>query len=110
MVPELAPKIYNLEPIPLKLNARKGARITEREVTHARRWRRQQLLSPDGLKAIEAAVKLGLGDGTNRPSWSAFRGLGSLQGRAWSIKTYLHLNGCVPILVPVSAKNRARRT
>lgn len=55
LVPELAARFYNLEAIPSKKNLRKSAKITEREVDLAKKWKREGLLSADGLKAVEAA-------------------------------------------------------
>ena len=56
IVPELAARFYNLEAIPAKKNLLKSAKITEREVNLARRWHRDSLISPEGLKAFEASL------------------------------------------------------
>ena len=50
--PELDNKIYNLEMMPLTLNQRKGAKITQRQIDLAKRWNQDGLLSDDGLKAV----------------------------------------------------------
>jgi hypothetical protein len=57
IVPELAARFYNLEAVPAKVNGRKSARITEREITLARRWHREGLLSAAGLAAVERVTK-----------------------------------------------------
>lgn len=57
MVPELAARFYNLEAIPAKENESKGAKIGQRELYLARRWRKEGLLSAAGLAAVEAAAK-----------------------------------------------------
>lgn len=57
VVPELAARFYNLEAIPSKENLRKSANITAREVTLAKRWNREGLLSAVGLKAVEFALE-----------------------------------------------------
>ncbi len=57
VVPELAARFYNLEAITSKENLQKSDKITEREVTLARRWYRDGLLSAEGLKAVEAALR-----------------------------------------------------
>jgi 5-methylcytosine-specific restriction endonuclease McrA len=54
LVPELAARFYNLEAIPSKKNLQKSDRITARELSLARRWHREGLLSANGLRAIEA--------------------------------------------------------
>ena len=56
VVPELAARFYNLEAIPAKENLQKSDKITEREVTLAKRWQREGLLSAEGLRAIENAL------------------------------------------------------
>jgi hypothetical protein len=56
IVPELAARFYNLEAIPAKKNLLKSANITEREVNLARRWHREQLLSLNGLRAVETSL------------------------------------------------------
>ncbi|MDB4734916.1 hypothetical protein OAF62_04250 [Akkermansiaceae bacterium] len=50
--PELDNKIYNLEMMPLTLNQRKGAKITQRQIDLARRWNQDGLLSDAGLGAV----------------------------------------------------------
>ncbi len=57
VVPELAARYYNLEAVPAKVNLEKSAKIGAREVMLARRWRDQGLLSPEGLNAVETAVR-----------------------------------------------------
>jgi len=52
---ELAARFYNLEAIPSKVNLRKSAKITGREVALARRWNLDGLLSAEALKAVELA-------------------------------------------------------
>ena len=55
IVPELAARFYNLEAIPSKLNGKKSAKITDREVKLAQRWNREGLLSAAGLAAVVKA-------------------------------------------------------
>lgn len=55
IVPELKARFYNLEALPSRKNLAKSAEITEREVSLARRWAREGLLSADGLAAVESA-------------------------------------------------------
>ena len=50
--PELDNKIYNLEMMPLTLNQRKGAKVTQRQIDLARRWNQDGLLSYEGLGAV----------------------------------------------------------
>jgi hypothetical protein len=50
--PELDNKIYNLEMMPLTLNQRKGAKVTQRQIDLARRWNQDGLLSDEGLGAV----------------------------------------------------------
>ena len=50
--PELDNKIYNLEMMPLTLNQRKGAKVTQRQIDPAKRWNQDGLLSDAGLKAV----------------------------------------------------------
>jgi hypothetical protein len=57
VVPELAARFYNLEAIASRVNLAKSATITRREVAIARRWRREELLSSEGLGATEAAAQ-----------------------------------------------------
>lgn len=55
VVPELEARFYNLEAIPEKENLQKSAKITEREIALARRWKKEGLLSAEGLAAVETA-------------------------------------------------------
>jgi hypothetical protein len=55
VVPELDACFYNLEPIPAGVNTSKGARVGKNEITLARRWCRQGMLSAPGLAAVESA-------------------------------------------------------
>ncbi len=57
VVPELAARFYNLEAIPAKENLKKSSKITEREISLARRWQKEGLLSAAGLAAVEMAGK-----------------------------------------------------
>ncbi|MDB4312648.1 hypothetical protein N9920_00575 [Akkermansiaceae bacterium] len=50
--PELDNKLYNLEMMPLTLNQRKSAKITQRQIDLARRWNQDGLLSDEGLGAV----------------------------------------------------------
>lgn len=50
--PELDNKIYNLEMMPLTLNQKKGAKITQRQIDLAKRWNADGLLSDAGLEAV----------------------------------------------------------
>ena len=50
--PELDNKIYNLEMMPLTLNQKKGAKITQRQIDIAKRWNADGLLSDEGLRAV----------------------------------------------------------
>jgi len=52
--PELDNKIYNLEMMPLTLNQRKGAKVTQRQIDLAKRWNADGLLSDAGFKAVLA--------------------------------------------------------
>jgi hypothetical protein len=54
VVPELEARFYNLEILPSRVNRKKSADITEREVALARRWHQDGLLSDVGLRAVEA--------------------------------------------------------
>ena len=56
VVPELAARFYNLEAIPAKENLAKSAKIGKRELNLARRWKRDGLLSAEGLAAVEVAA------------------------------------------------------
>lgn len=53
VVPELEARFYNLEAIPSKVNLRKRAKITAREVSLASRLHREGLVSVEGLEAVE---------------------------------------------------------
>ncbi|MES2924014.1 MAG: hypothetical protein V4819_20850 [Verrucomicrobiota bacterium] len=55
--PELAALFYNLEALVAGMNLAKSAKITQREVLLARRWKRDGLLSAAGLAAVEAAAR-----------------------------------------------------
>ena len=55
--PELDNCLFNLEFLPLSLNQRKGARITERQVQLARRWHRLELLSDEGFEQVLLAFE-----------------------------------------------------
>ena len=50
--PELDNALYNLEMMPLTLNQRKGAKVTQRQIDLAKRWNTDGLLSDEGLKAV----------------------------------------------------------
>ncbi|MDB4780652.1 hypothetical protein OAG44_01115 [bacterium] len=50
--PELDNALYNLEMMPLTLNQRKGAKITQRQIDLAKRWNTDGLLSDKGLEAV----------------------------------------------------------
>jgi hypothetical protein len=50
--PELDNKIYNLEMMPLTLNQRKSAKITQRQIDLAKRWNQDGLLSDAGHKSV----------------------------------------------------------
>ena len=50
--PELNNKIYNLEMMPLTLNQRKGAKVTQQQIDLAKRWNQDGLLSDVGLGAM----------------------------------------------------------
>lgn len=55
VVPELEAKFYNLEAVPSRQNLAKSAKIEKRELDLARRWRKEGLLSAEGLNAVEAS-------------------------------------------------------
>jgi hypothetical protein len=57
VVPELAARFYNLEPLPARENRVKSAGVTAREVALARRWNRDGLLSAAGLAAVDRAAR-----------------------------------------------------
>ena len=50
--PELDNALYNLEMMPLTLNQKKGAKITQRQIDLAKRWNADGLVSDEGLKAV----------------------------------------------------------
>ncbi|MDB4761901.1 hypothetical protein OAG67_02025, partial [bacterium] len=50
--PELDNALYNLEMMPLTLNQRKGAKVTQRQIDLAKRWNTDGLLSDEGLGAV----------------------------------------------------------
>lgn len=57
IVPELAARFYNLEAVAAKVNLQKSAKIGNRELLLARRWKDDGLLSAEGLQAIEAVAR-----------------------------------------------------
>ena len=57
LAPELDNVIANLELMPQRMNAGKGNRATERQVSHARVLHRAGLLSQAGLKTVQAAAR-----------------------------------------------------
>lgn len=57
VTPELDNCLFNLEFMPLTLNQRKGAKISQRQIQLARRWHSEGLLSYDGLGKVEEAGK-----------------------------------------------------
>lgn len=57
VAPELGNVMGNLELMPQRMNAAKGARVGERQVSHARKLHKAGLLSEAGLRAVEAAVR-----------------------------------------------------
>jgi hypothetical protein len=52
VAPELDNALYNLEFMPLTLNQRKAAKVTQRQIDLARRWSAAGLLSDVGLQAV----------------------------------------------------------
>ena len=52
VTPELDNTLFNLEFMPLTLNQRKAAKITARQVSLARKWHLEGLLSAEGLAAV----------------------------------------------------------
>ena len=52
VTPELDNTLYNLEMIPLTLNQRKAAKVTQRQIDLAKRWNKYGLLSDKGLRAV----------------------------------------------------------
>ena len=55
--PELDNALYNLEMMPLTLNQRKGAKVTQRQIDLAKRWNADGLLSDEGLGAVLEEVR-----------------------------------------------------
>ena len=51
VTPELDNTLYNLEMMPLTLNQKKAAKVTQRQIDLAKRWNKDGLLSDKGLKA-----------------------------------------------------------
>ena len=49
---ELDNTLYNLEMMPLILNQRKAAEVTQRQIDLAKRWNKYGLLSDKGLRAV----------------------------------------------------------
>ena len=52
VTPELDNTLYNLEMIPLTLNQKKAAKVTQRQIDIAKRWNKYGLLSDKGLRAV----------------------------------------------------------
>ena len=52
VTPELDNTLFNLEFMPLTLNQRKGAKVTQRQIDLAKRWNGDGLLSDEGLRAV----------------------------------------------------------
>lgn len=50
--PELDNCLFNLEFMPLTLNQRKSAKVTQRQIQLGRRWHRDGLLSKSGLESV----------------------------------------------------------
>ena len=59
VTPELDNTLYNLEMMPLTLNQKKAAKVTQRQIDLAKRWNKDGLLSNEGLKDV---LKEGLKD------------------------------------------------
>ena len=57
VVPELAARFCNLEPVPSLVNRAKSAKITQQEIDLAKRWNKEGLLSAAGLAAVVAKVE-----------------------------------------------------
>lgn len=57
VAPELDNVIANLELMPQRMNASKGDRIGDRQVSHARALHKAGLLSAQGLRAVESVVQ-----------------------------------------------------
>ncbi len=49
---ELDNTLYNLEMMPLTLNQKKAAKVTQRQIDLAKRWNADGLLSDKGLRAV----------------------------------------------------------
>ena len=52
VTPELDNTLYNLEMMPLTLNQRKAAKVTQRQIDLAKRWNKYGLLSDKGLRVV----------------------------------------------------------
>ena len=52
VTPELDNTLYNLEMMPLTLNQKKAAKVTQRQIDLAKRWNKYGLLSDKGLRAV----------------------------------------------------------
>ena len=52
VTPELDNTLYNLEMMPLTLNQKKAAKVTQRQIDLAKRWNKDGLLSDKGLRAV----------------------------------------------------------
>ena len=50
--PELDNALFNLEFMPLTLNQKKAAKVTQRQIDLARRWHKLGILSEEGLEAV----------------------------------------------------------
>ena len=57
VAPELDNVIANLELMPQRMNASKGDRIGDRQLSHARALHKAGLLSPEGMRAVQAAAR-----------------------------------------------------
>ena len=54
VTPELDNTLYNLEMMPLTLNQKKAAKVTQRQIDLAKRWNKDGLLTDSGLLAVIA--------------------------------------------------------
>ncbi|MDA7869306.1 hypothetical protein OAH35_00040 [bacterium] len=54
VTPELDNTLYNLEMMPLTLNQKKAAKVTQRQIDLAKRWNKDGLLTDSGLRAVLA--------------------------------------------------------
>ena len=54
VTPELDNTLYNLEMMPLTLNQKKAAKVTQRQIDLAKRWNKYGLLTDSGLLAVIA--------------------------------------------------------